>query len=282
MHLSYNQYLMSITKIQLLLMCTLLLLSCTSDQESKKGFISFDGTRIAYTDDGMGEPVLLIHGFIVDGYTNYGESALKKQLVNEGYRVLVPDLRGNGDSDKPQNEAAYKDDAEVKDLMALMNHIEADKYMAVGYSRGAIILANLLTKDDRITKAVFGGMGVHFTEPDWYRRIEFGNVFSGRSEPNEMTQGAVDYAKKSNADFKILGYLQDHQPETSITELNQIHIGTLVIAGDEDLDNGDPSKLKNQLPNSTLRIVSGDHMSTFNSKRFAEAIISFLEGNMDD
>ena len=106
-------------------------------------------------------------------------------------------MRGNGDSDKPLDENAYKDGAEIKDLIALIDHLEVENYMAVGYSRGSIVLANLLTKDKRVTKAVFGGMGIGFTDPNWYRRIQFGDVFSGRTEPNEMTREAVEFAKIS-------------------------------------------------------------------------------------
>jgi pimeloyl-ACP methyl ester carboxylesterase len=259
--------------IIILILC---LVSCKSRVESKKAFISFDGTKIAYTDNGNGKIVLLIHGFIVDGNYNWGTSELKKQLISEGYRVIVPDLRGNGDSEKPLDENAYKNDAETKDLVALINHLQSDNYMAIGYSRGSIVLANLLTKDKRITKAVFGGMGIGFTNPTWYRRIEFGNVFSGRTEPNELTRGAVEFAKDLDVNFKIMGYLQDYQPETSITELNNIKVETLVICGDEDLDNGNPKELQEQLPNSRLSLVSGNHMSTPFSKDFAESIIKFL------
>ncbi|MDY2588272.1 alpha/beta fold hydrolase [Winogradskyella aquimaris] len=262
---------------KLILIVSLFLISCKSQEESKKDFISFDGTKIVYSDNGNGKVVLLIHGFIVDGNANWGKSELKKQLVNQGYRVIIPDLRGNGNSDKPQNEDAYKNNAEVKDLMALIDHLEADDYMAVGYSRGAIVLANLLTKDKRITKAVLGGMGIGFTNPNWYNRIEFGNVFSGRTEPNEMTKGAVEFAKNLDVDFKIMGFLQDYQPETTIAELNNIDIETLVICGDKDLDNGNPRELQEQLPNSRLSLVSGDHMSTFNSLDFAESIVEFLD-----
>lgn len=254
----------------------LFLVSCKSIGDAKNDFTSFDGTKIAYTDNGSGQVVLLIHGFIVDGETNWGESALKTQLLDKGYRVVVPDLRGNGDSGKPKRKEAYKNDAETKDLVALMDHLDVDNYMAVGYSRGSIVLANLLTKDKRITKAVFGGMGIGFTNPNWYRRIEFGNVFSGRTEPNEMTKGVVEYAKNAGVDFEIMGYLQDYQPETSIAELNTINIETLVICGADDLDNGDPKELQEQLPNSRLSLVSGDHMSTFNSMGFAESILDFI------
>lgn len=260
----------------IVLICAFLFISCAGQENNKEEFSSFDGTKIAYVDQGTGETVLLIHGFIVDGNTNWGESELKKQLINQGYRVIIPDLRGNGSSEKPQNEDAYKDDAEVKDLIALIDHLEVENYMAVGYSRGSILLANLLSKDPRITKAVLGGMGIHFTDPNWDRRIEFGNVFSGRSDPNKLTKGAVDFAKGLNADFKILGYLQDYQPETSVAELNTILVETLVISGDTDFDNGDPKELQEQIPNSKLSNVPGDHMSTFNSEGFAEAIINFL------
>ena len=114
------------------LLFSLSLLGCGSDQNEFSQFSSFDGTNIAYTDDGDGDFVLLIHGFIVDGGVNYGSSELKKELLSNGYRVIIPDLRGNGRSGKPKNEEAYKNDAEIKDLIALMNHLEAENYMAVG------------------------------------------------------------------------------------------------------------------------------------------------------
>lgn len=93
-----------------------------------------------------------------------------------------------------------------------------------------------------------------------------------------MTRGAVNYAKNIDVDFEIMGYLQDYQPETTISELNNIKIECLVICGDKDLDNGNPKELQIELPNSKLILVSGDHMSTFNSTGFAEAIINFLDG----
>ncbi|WP_445385811.1 alpha/beta fold hydrolase [Robiginitalea sp. IMCC44478] len=264
-------------KFTIVFIAALFLICCKPERTNKKIFSSFDGTKIAFEDEGTGEAVLLIHGFIVDGNSNWGDTALKRQLLEQGYRVIIPDLRGNGDSDKPQNKDAYKNDAEIKDLIALIDHLGIENYMAVGYSRGAIVLAKLLTIENRITKAVFGGMGLDFTKPDWDRRIAFGNVFSGRTQPDEMTKGAVDFAKDLNVDFRIMGYLQDYQPETSIDELNNIKIETLVISGEADLDNGKPEELQKEIPNSRLRIVSGNHMSTFKQKDFAEAIISFLK-----
>lgn len=156
------------------LLLSLCFLQCTSpnqkqtvDSEQKEttpSIQSFDNTKIAYTDDGTGEVVLLIHGFISSG-SSWNKTELKRQLLETGYRVIIPDLRGNGKSDKPQNAEAYKNDAEIKDLIALMDHLNIKSLKAVGHSRGSIVLAKLITKEVRITKAVFGGMGADFTDP---------------------------------------------------------------------------------------------------------------------
>ena len=132
----------------------LTILFCTiSTSAQTKYFTSFEDTKIAYTDEGDGKPILLIHGFI-NTRKSWDETALKKDLLEKGYRVIVPDLRGNGDSDKPHDDDAYSQDAEVIDLMFLMVELKISKYWAVGYSRGSILLARLLTKDRRLKKAV--------------------------------------------------------------------------------------------------------------------------------
>lgn len=250
----------------------LLFLSAHSYGQTKY-FTSFDDTKIAYTDEGKGKPVLLIHGFI-NTRKNWDKSKLKKDLLAEGYRVIIPDLRGNGDSDKPQDDEAYKQDSEVLDLMFLMVELKIRKYWAVGYSRGSILLARLMTKDRRLKKAVLGGMGIDFTNPTWNRRIMFRDAFNGKT--NEQTQGAVDYAKSIRADLRSLYLQQKYQPVTTKRQLAQIKIKVLVVAGDEDLDNGNPSALHKVIPKSKIKIVKGDHNNTYKSSEFAKAILDFL------
>ncbi len=242
---------------------------------SESFFYSFDKTKIAFTVEGKGETVLLLHGFISNG-SSWNKTALKKSLLDKGYRVIIPDLRGNGKSDIPKNKERYKNNAEVKDLIALANHLKLKKYIAIGYSRGSIVLAKLLTQEKRISKAVFGGMGLDFTKPDWDRRIAFADAFTGRKKPDEITKGAIDYAKSINANIKVLGYLQDYQPITSLKELQNIKIKTLVICGNQDKDNGNPKDFKAQLPNSKLVIVTGNHNNTYKQENFSEEILKFL------
>lgn len=259
-----------------------LLLFClsfiTNAQSETQYFKSFDKTHIAYTDEGKGEPVVLIHGFISSG-SSWSSTVLKKALVDEGYRVIVPDLRGNGKSGKPQKTKAYAKDAEVKDLKRLTDHLKLESYTAIGYSRGSIVLAKLLTKDKRIKKAVLGGMGLDFTNPDWPRRIQFADAFSGRAALTKETEGAVNYAKSIGADLKVLGHLQDHQPVTSVKDLKTIEINVLVIAGGDDQDNGSPIKLEEVFPNGDLVIIPGDHNNTYKQQNFSEAVMEFLKDN---
>jgi pimeloyl-ACP methyl ester carboxylesterase len=246
-----------------------------SAQEVLPSFQSFDGTKIAYKDQGNGQPILLIHGFISNGSSWY-DTELTKALLNAGYRVIIPDLRGNGQSDRPQTPNGYADNAEVKDLKLLIDHVNIQSYIAVGYSRGSIILAELLTEDSRISKAVLGGMGIDFTNAQWDRRIAFADAFSGRTPLNEMTEGAVNYAKSIKADLTALGLLQEHQPATSRARLKKVMTKILVIAGDQDRDNGDPVDLKEALGNASLRIVSGDHNTTYRKVAFAKAVLEFI------
>jgi len=253
-----------------------LLLGPVAHAQSFKTFVSFDGTKIAYTEEGSGIPVILLHGFISSG-NSWNQSVLKKDLLDHGRRVIIPDLRGNGNSDQPQHESAYSNDAEIKDIQALANHLELHSYLAVGYSRGAIVLAKLLTEEKKILKAVLGGMGLDFTDPDWDRRIMFQKAFSGEEPLNEVTSGAVNYAKSIGANLKILGFLQEFQPVTSLDQLNRISVPVLVIAGDLDTDNGNPKELKEQIPNAVLEIVPGEHNDTYQSDLFSKEIIKFFD-----
>ncbi|GGD85749.1 alpha/beta hydrolase [Maribacter cobaltidurans] len=259
-------------KIFAALFCTMFFMTNTGFAQQNY-FRSFDGVKITYTDEGFGEPVLLLHGFLNSG-KSWDNTELKKDLLNKGYRVIIPDLRGCGQSDKPQEESSYQDNAEVKDIKLLMTHLHAKNYNAIGYSRGSIVLAELLTEDPRIKKAVFGGMGIDFTNPKWDRRLAFAKAFNG--EVSEMTKGALDYARSINADFRSLYLQQKYQPATPKEELSQLNVKILVIAGNEDLDNGDPEALKKILKKSKLVIVPGDHNGTWKTKAFSKEILRFL------
>ena len=237
-------------------------------------FRSFDNTRIYYEVKGSGEPVLLVHGFIVNGQS-WKRTELYKDLLTAGYKVIILDQRGNGFSDKPHDSTAYDNDAEAKDGMALMKLLKIKKYCAVGYSRGSIIVSRLLVLDKRIKKGVMGGMGAEFTNPEWPRRIMFYKALSG--EPVPELASMVENVKKQGLDQQALAYLQRSQPSISKEELGKIKQTVLVICGDKDSDNGSAKELADLFKHPTYKITPGDHGGASRTKEFSTEVISFLQ-----
>ncbi len=262
----------------LLFTCLLCILSMRLSAQSADStgayFNSFDGTRIYYEVKGMGKPVLLIHGFIVNG-ESWKQTVLYTDLQNTGFQVITMDLRGNGKSDKPHELRYYEQDAEAKDIMTLVTLLGLKKYDAVGYSRGSIITSRLLVLDKRLKKAVLGGMGADFTDPNWTRRELFYKALM--NEPVPELEGMVNYVKRSGLDQLALAYLQKAQPTTTKAEFAKVKRPVLVIAGTEDNDNGKAEELAALLKHSTVKQTPGVHNNANHSKEFSAAVIDFLK-----
>ena len=244
-----------------------------SKADSGRFFTSFDSTKIYYEVKGAGDVVVLVHGFIVNGQS-WKRTELYKNLLEEGYKVIILDQRGNGFSDKPHTPEAYENDAEAKDIMALMKKLKIKKYSAVGYSRGSIIVSRLLVLDKRIKKGVMGGMGAEFTNPEWPRRIMFYKALSGESVPELAAM--VENVKKQGLDQQALAYLQKAQPSTSKEALRKIKQPELIICGDKDSDNGSAKELADLFKHPVYRITPGDHGGASRTKEFSKEVISFL------
>jgi pimeloyl-ACP methyl ester carboxylesterase len=80
------------------------------------------GVRLHYRlgGDPDGPPVLLWHGFLGTGYT---WRKVAPALADAGLAVLVPDMRGYGDSDKPAGTVGYDGRALAEDFRALVRQI---------------------------------------------------------------------------------------------------------------------------------------------------------------
>jgi pimeloyl-ACP methyl ester carboxylesterase len=257
----------------------LLCLLCTCSQvlaqiDSNKTFIATDGIKIHYEVKGTGFPVVLVHGFIVTG-DNWKKASLYQELQHAGYQVITMDLRGNGKSDKPHEASYYEQDAQARDIMGIISSLGLKSYHVLGYSRGSIITARLLVLDNRIKKAVLGGMGAEFTNPEWPRRILFYHALMGENVPE--LKGMVEYVQKSGLDQLALAYQQKEQPSTSAKNLSKIKKPVLVICGIEDRDNGSGTDLAKLIPGSIFKEVPGNHNSASGTKAFSDTVITFLK-----
>ena len=73
-----------------------------------------------------------------------GRPGLAARLREAGASVIVPDLRGFGASDKPQDTRAYADSAMARDVIALVRHLGLKAVDVLGFSMGSVIAAKLL------------------------------------------------------------------------------------------------------------------------------------------
>ena len=236
-------------------------------------FTSFDKTKIYYQVKGTGNAVILLHGFIVNG-ESWKRTEVYSSLLNAGYKVITLDMRGNGRSDKPHTDEAYANDAEAKDIMGLATMLGINNYNVIGYSRGSIITARLLVLDKRVNKAVIGGMGADFTNPEWPRRQMFYRALVG--DTVKELEGMVNYVKQAGLDQLALAYLQKEQPSTSKEALGKVKQKVLVICGDKDSDNGNAQELTKLMPNAGFVQVPGDHPGALGTKAFADNVIQFF------
>jgi pimeloyl-ACP methyl ester carboxylesterase len=84
--------------------------------------VGVDGVRLHYWmgGDPNGQPVILWHGFLSTGYA---WRDVAPALAEAGLAVLVPDMRGYGDSDKPGGDEGYDARALAKECRALVAEI---------------------------------------------------------------------------------------------------------------------------------------------------------------
>ena len=119
-------------------------------------FFDSNGVKIHYTVQGEGDPVLLIHGFGVNGTIQWTKIAPR---LAENYRVITIDNRGHGRSEKPHDPAMYGPEM-IEDQVRLLDHLGIEKTHVMGYSMGGRITIGWLTAHpERVQSAVIGGMG---------------------------------------------------------------------------------------------------------------------------
>ena len=101
----------------------------------KQDIIEVNGVNINYKIGGKGEPLLLLHGY-PQSHVLWRKIA---PLFAENYTVICSDLRGYGDSDKPQSDKthlAYSKKTMGLDQNELMKKLGFNEYFLVGHDRG--------------------------------------------------------------------------------------------------------------------------------------------------
>jgi pimeloyl-ACP methyl ester carboxylesterase len=119
--------------------------------------------ELSVVDAGDGEPVLLLHGF-PDSARLWRRQV--PALLDAGYRVIAPDLRGFGESDAPECVEAYGLPVIFNDTVGLLDRLEVERTNVVGHDWGAGAAWGLAAlAPDRVERLVAISVGHPATFP---------------------------------------------------------------------------------------------------------------------
>lgn len=200
-----------------------------------------------YQEQGKGEPIFLLHGNGEDG--TYFVNQLS--FFSDRYRVIAVDTRGHGKS--PRGTAPFTMEQFAMDLKDLMDRLQIQEAVILGFSDGANIAMKFALKYPEKVKALILNGG-NLNTKGVKRRIQipieigyrFAKLFAGKSE-------------EAKAHMEILG-LMVHEPNIEPAALHTLQMPTLVIAGTRDMIKENHTKLiAGSIPNAKLSIIEGDH-----------------------
>ncbi len=259
------------------------LLVYTQIHAQEDNYANVNGVKIYYEIHGEGEPLVLLHGFTMS-HTMWDEWI---EDLSKDYRLILPDLRGHGNSTNPSNEFTHKKSAE--DIFALLDILDIDKFNAMGFSSGGMTLTHMASMDtSRIKSMILIGSTSFF--PDACREV----------------QRDVSY---ENADKGMMNYLENQHPRgekqirSLLTQFNNmadsyddmnftspylstIKSPTLIIHGDRDkfFPVDIPVNSYKSIPNSYLWIVPNFGHSSIDKNSiwadsFSKVVKQFFLGN---
>ncbi|HZQ34350.1 MAG TPA: alpha/beta hydrolase [Dehalococcoidia bacterium] len=130
---------------------------------------------IRYRVWGAGPPLLLLHPGMCDG--SLWETLGYRQALEPHYRLIVPDLRGHGQSDCPHEPAAYTADAMRDDLGAVLAAERIERARCWGFSLGALLALRFAAAYRGRLRALIAGGAV-----GWLPRREVGTESAERIE----------------------------------------------------------------------------------------------------
>jgi pimeloyl-ACP methyl ester carboxylesterase len=266
----------------------------TPPLHSEDLFFDSAGAKIRYTIEGQGEPVLLIHGFLMNLESNWVIPGTIKELASN-FQVIAIDNRGHGKSGKPHDPKAYGIQM-VEDSIRLLDHLKIKKAHIVGYSMGGRIAVALLGfHPERFRTAVIGGFGWTPPDDESLKRLETEvaeSLEQGKGlEPliRSLTPPGmiilpeqITVANKmflaGNDPLALAAVMRGSVPSPTEAELKKARkIPLLALIGELDPRKSSVDRLNGILPGiKTVVIPKATHMSTFSSPEFIKSLKAFL------
>lgn len=242
-------------------------------------FQGFDGTRLHVTIMGEGPTLLLLHGLFSSAETNWIRYGTAKRLVEAGYRLVMPDFRGHGQSDVPPQPEAWPADVLAKDMEALIDQLDlGTDYVLGGYSLGARTVIRLLARGARPRAAIVAGMGLKGiidgkSRGEWFIRMIEGRGTWARGTGEFVAEA---FMKQTVKDPDAIIHLLRSQQSTPLDALAGLDLPILLPCGADDRDNGSAQELAAALPNATYAEIPGNHMASVTRPELAEVMIDWV------
>ncbi len=238
-----------------------------------------NGINIAYEDCGSGPALLLLHGFTLD----HSMWAAQVEELERSYRLIVPDLRGLGQTDVPPEPFSLETMAD--DAAALLEALDIPAAAVAGFSLGGYTLLQLLARHPlKVRAAAFVSTRAEAdTEEASKRRIQmtrlaidegmeaFANLFVPQlfdpayisAHPREVAQTqSVIESQRPNGIALLLDAMRQREDMTYY--LKEFSLPCAVIGGLADMliPAQAMRDLQESLPDCTIELIDGvGHMS---------------------
>ncbi len=245
---------------------------------SKHTFTASDGAVLVWHELGEGRPVVLLHGLFSNAETNWLKFGHAQAVAARGFRVIMPDLRGHGQSAASHDPAAYPADVLARDGTELIDHLGLTDYDLGGYSLGGRTAARMVILGASPRRLVISGMGLRGMLDVHRRATHFRRILTGlgtheRGSPEWMAEA---FLKTTGGDPQAMLPLLGSFVDSTEAELRSIAMPSLVLSGAEDKDNGPAEELAHLLPQGRYVEIPGNHMSAVTKPELGRAIADFL------
>ena len=243
-------------------------------------FAGHDGAQLAYRETGSGRPLILLHGFLGIG-SHWLDAGPADVLAEQGFRLVLPDLRGHGESTRSHDPQLFPPDVLADDGLALIEHLGlgAGQYDLGGYSLGGRIVVRMLARGADPGRAIVAGQGLaKVSGPQGGGATKRGLtalVDGVALEPGSPAAQIAHWVGRADADPQALLYMLGSLVPTPEDDLRRITTPTLVVIGDRD-ERSDADQLAALLPAGRYIRVPGGHGDAFRAPEFAAALKAFL------
>jgi pimeloyl-ACP methyl ester carboxylesterase len=244
-----------------------------------------DSVEIAFDDVGQGEPVLLIHGFASNGRVNWVDTGWVKTLVDGGFRAIIMDNRGHGESEKLYNPDLYSAAEMAEDARRLLDHLKIPRAHVMGYSMGARIAAFLtIAHPSRVGAAVFAGLASRMIMgvgggPEIAKALEASSLLD---VTDVSARTFRVFAEQTRGDLKALAAcIKSSRVKITAEMLATIKIPVLVVVGEKDDVAGEIGPLLAAIPGATgVTLPKRNHMNAVGDRQYKEAVLTFLGAHL--